>query len=91
MYTSSNRRTKSRTKSTHRTKSRTKRTKGRTLRQTPSKIVDEHVELPHPILEDHLDIKEHMDLLKSIGKRIKNPNYIYGRYTMFIYIYLIKK
>ena len=91
MYTSSNRRTKSRTKSRHRTKSRTKRTKGRTLRQTPSKIVDEHVELPHPILEDHLDIKEHMDLLKSIGKRIKNPNYIYGRYTMFIYIYLIKK
>jgi hypothetical protein len=97
-------RTKGRTKSN--TKSRTvSRTKSRTVNThrskrkiptlTPSKDMDivsyENVELPHPIPSDHSDIKEHMDLLQSIGKRIKNPNYVYGRYTMFIYIYLIKK
>ena len=86
-------RTKRETK--HRTRTKRRRSTRKSLPKIPSRDTDivsyEHVELPHPIPEDRLDFKQHMDLLKSIGKRIKNPNYIYGRYTMFIYIYLIKK
>jgi hypothetical protein len=89
---------RSRRASKRATKRATKRTKSkrRSLpKLTPTRdkdiISDVRIELPHPIPEDHVNLKERMDLLKNIGRRIKNPNYIYGRYTMFIYIYLIKK